>query len=103
MAWKLFSPFVTRRLVQQGYSPVDAMQMIKEHKPAAFDALVEEVKKRPVVMNRAPSLHKYSLMGFNVKLTNGHAIKTNPSIVVPYGMDYDGDSIWNTIGIVIDR
>ena len=43
-------------------------------------------------MNRAPSLHKLSLMGFNVRLTNGHAIKVNPSIVVPFGMDFDGDS-----------
>lgn len=53
-------------------------------------------------MNRAPSLHKFSLMGFNVRLTSGNAIKTNPSIVVPFNMDYDGDSVWNMTGIVID-
>lgn len=68
-----------------------------------MEALLEEVKARPVVMNRAPSLHKLSLMGFNVKLTNGHAIKVNPSIVVPYNADFDGDSIWNTVWTVIDR
>lgn len=53
-------------------------------------------------MNRAPSLHKLSLMGFNVKLTDGHAIKINPSICPPYNADFDGDSVWNTVLTVID-
>lgn len=70
--------------------------------PAAFDALQQAVSERPVVMNRAPSLHKLSLMGFNVRLTSGNAIKTNPSIVVPFNMDHDGDTVWNMTGIVID-
>lgn len=70
--------------------------------PAAFDALQQAVSERPVVMNRAPSLHKLSLMGFNVRLTSGKVIKTNPSIVVPFGMDYDGDTVWNMTGIVIN-
>jgi DNA-directed RNA polymerase subunit beta' len=70
--------------------------------PAAFDALQQAVSERPVVMNRAPSLHKLSLMGFNVRLTSGKAIKINPSIVVPYGADFDGDTVWNMTGIVID-
>ena len=54
-------------------------------------------------MNRAPSLHKYSLMGFNVKLTNGHAIKVNPSIVSPFGMDFDGDSCKSLISIGLEK
>ena len=103
MAWNLYSPFVTRKLVQQGYSPVDALGLIKERKPVAMEALVEAVKERPVVMNRAPSLHKLSLMGFNVKLTNGHAVKVNPSICPPYNMDFDGDTINSLISIDLRR
>ena len=99
MAWNLYSPFVTRKLVQQGYSPVDALKLIKERKPVAMEALGEAVKERPVVMNRAPSLHKLSLMGLNVKLTGGHAIKVNPSVVVPYGMDFDGDCVNSLVSI----
>lgn len=102
MAWDVYAPFVVRKLVQRNYTPVDAMKMVKHRVPAAFDALQQAVSERPVVMNRAPSLHKLSLMGFNVRLTSGKAIKTNPSIVVPFGMDYDGDSVWNMTGIVID-
>ena len=102
MAWNLYSPFVTRKLVQSGYSPVDALKLIKERKPVAFDALVEAVKERPVVLNRAPSLHKLSLVGLNVKLTTGHAIKVNPSIDPPLAADHDGDSVLNTTRIVID-
>jgi len=103
MAWHLYSPFVVRKLVQQGYTPVDAMKQVKEKRPVAEEALSEAIKERPVVMNRAPSLHKLSLMGFNVKLTNGHALKVNPSIVSPYGMDFDGDSIKSLISIDLRR
>ena len=93
MAWDVYQPFVVRKLVQQNYSPIDAMKMVKEKAPVAQAALKQAVQERPVVMNRAPSLHKLSLMGFNVKLTSGSAIKVNPSIVVPFNMDFDGDTV----------
>lgn len=91
MAWNIFAPFVTRKLVQQGYSPVDAMLQVKQRKPVAAEALAQAVKQRPIVLNRAPSLHKLSLIGLNVKLTNGHAIKVNPSLDPPLAQDHDGD------------
>lgn len=103
MAWDVYQPFIVRKLVQQNYSPIDAMKMAKAKAPVAEAALKEAVQERPVVMNRAPSLHKLSLMGFNVKLTNGSAIKVNPSIVVPFGMDFDGDSVWNQVQIWFTR
>lgn len=92
MAWDVYAPFVTRKLVQADYSPVDALKMVKQKSPKAIDALKAAIAERPVVMNRAPSLHKLSLAGFNVKLTKGHAIKVNPSVVAPFAMDFDGDS-----------
>jgi len=102
MAWTLYSPFVVRKLVQQGYSPVDAMEQVKERRPVAAEALSEAIQERPVVLNRAPSLHKLSLVGLNVKLTSGHAIKVNPSIDPPLAADHDGDSVLNMTRIVID-
>ena len=71
--------------------------------PAAFDALQQAASERPVVMNRAPSLHKLSIMGFNVRLTSGKAIKINSSIVVPYGADFDGDSCKSLIIIWLQQ
>ena len=103
MAWDVYQPFVVRKLVQQNYSPIDAMKMVKKKAPVAQAALKQAVQQRPVVMNRAPSLHKLSLMGFNVKLTSGSAIKVNPSIVVPFNMDFDGDTVWNQVQIWFTR
>lgn len=54
-------------------------------------------------MNRAPSLHKLSLMGFKPKLVTGHAIHVHPSIVVPFGMDFDGDSVKSLVSIDLQR
>ena len=54
-------------------------------------------------MNRAPSLHKLSLMGFWPKMTTGYAIKVPPSIVSPFGMDFDGDSVKSLIRIDLRR
>ena len=103
MAWAVYAPFVTRKRVQRNYTPIEAMKMVKSRSRAAFDALQEAVAERPVVMNRAPSLHKLSLMGFNVRLTSGNAIKVNPSIVVPFGMDFDGDSCKSLIVIWLQQ
>lgn len=93
MMWHVYAPFATRKLVQAGYTPVAAMQQIKDKSPTAKQYLMQAVQERPVVMNRAPSLHKLSIMGFNVVPVAGHAIKVNPSIVVPFNMDFDGDTV----------
>ena len=103
IAWNVYSPFVTRRLVMGGYTPVDAMKLVKGHSQAAKQLLLQQMQQRPVVMNRAPSLHKLSLMGFWPKMTTGYAIKVPPSIVSPFGMDFDGDSILNTVQIYADQ
>jgi len=51
------------------------------------------MKTHPVIMNRAPTLHKLSVMAFNPVLVTGHALQINPSIVVPFGADFDGDTV----------
>lgn len=93
IAWNIYSPFISRKLVQAGYTPVDALKLTKEKNVRAKDALIQAMQEHPTVMNRAPSLHKLSLMGFQPVLTTGYAIKVNPSIVSPFGMDFDGDTV----------
>lgn len=93
MAFNIFAPMVERSLVKRGYTPVQAMKMVKEHNDQARDVLNEVMKNHPVLMNRAPTLHKLSIMAFNPRLVDGHAIHVNPSIVVPFGADFDGDTV----------
>ena len=97
MAWNIYAPFVTRSLVQSNYTPVQAMQMVKDRNPQAHDVLLKTMEARPTILNRAPSLHKLSLMGLEPVLVAGTAVHVNPSIVVPFGMDFDGDSVWNMV------
>lgn len=93
MAFNIFAPMVERSLVKRGYTPVQAMKMVKGHNDQARDVLNEVMKNHPVLMNRAPTLHKLSIMAFNPRLVDGHAIHVNPSIVVPFGADFDGDTV----------
>lgn len=93
MAFNIMAPMVERSLVKRGYTPLQAMKMVKERTQQARDVLDEVMKDHPVIMNRAPTLHKLSVMAFNPKLVSGHAIRVNPSIVVPFGADFDGDTV----------
>jgi len=93
MAFNIMAPMVERSLVKRGYTPIQAMKMVKEHNEQARDVLNEVMKDHPVLMNRAPTLHKLSIMAFNPKIVSGHAIRINPSIVVPYAADFDSDQV----------
>ena len=99
-AWSIYEPFIVREMVRNGYKVTDAVAKVAERHPAAKGALEKVITKRPVVMNRAPSLHKFSLMGFWPVLTKGRTIQVSPSIVVPFGADFDGDQ---QIGKVVIR
>lgn len=102
MALGIFEPFVARAMVKQGYTPVEALKMIKARDKRVMPVLVDVMKHSPVQLNRAPSLHKLNIMGFEPVLVAGHAVKVNPSIVVPFAADFDGDSILNMVEIVVD-
>lgn len=91
MALGIFEPFVARAMVKQGYTPVEALKMIKARDKRVMPVLVDVMKHSPVQLNRAPSLHKLNIMGFEPVLVAGHAVKVNPSIVVPFAADFDGN------------
>lgn len=104
-AWKMFEPFVLRKLRQRGYRMLDALRYTTDRTPEARKLLEEAMAERPILVNRAPTLWKYGIMGFFPKLRGKpgerNTIFTNPNIAKPFGLDHDGDSVKNltTIGI----
>jgi DNA-directed RNA polymerase beta subunit len=93
MAWDMYTPFVTRRMVQRGYSALDAKDKIAKRDPLAREELVRETNLRPVMVNRAPTWHKHGLVGAKPKLISGKTIQVNPFMEKGMGMDYDGDTV----------
>ena len=93
MAFNIMAPIVQRKLVNEGYTPIQAMEKVKKRDIQALDALNEVMKDHPVLMNRAPTLHKLSIMAFKPRIVTGDAIRVNPSSVVPFGLDHDGDAV----------
>lgn len=92
LAWQLYEPFVIRHLVERGVKAADAAKAVADHAPSAYKSLQSVVQQRPVLFNRAPSLHKYSIMAMYPVLTKGSTLQVPPQIVAPMGMDFDGDT-----------
>ena len=80
-------------MIKSGISPVDAVKHIKKRSKVAKDILIKEMDRRPVMITRAPVLHKYGFMGAKPVLTSGDTIKVSPSIVSGYNADFDGDTM----------
>jgi DNA-directed RNA polymerase subunit beta' len=93
MSWKLFEPFLVRRLVTRGLTPQEADQAVQDRTLQAQQALHQEMGERPVILNRAPSLHKFSIMSFKPQMVSGRAIKIPPLVVKGFGADFDGDQM----------
>lgn len=98
-AWKMFEPFVVRKLVQQGASVVDAMKGVLDQTDEARRALIDVMKDRPVLLNRAPTLWRYGIQGMYPVLVEGNALRVNPNVCKLYGADFDGDSVRTSIKI----
>jgi DNA-directed RNA polymerase subunit beta' len=93
MAWKLFEPFVIRELKGHGLTPIKAKEEIEQRSYLAKKSLDMVMKDRKVLLNRAPSLHKFSVMAFKPQLTDGRAIKIPPLVVSGFNADFDGDTM----------
>jgi len=91
MMWELFGKFVIARLVRRGFGAVQAKEMLEKRHPAARDALLAEAKERPVILNRAPTLHRYGLFGAYATPITGKTIRVNAAIEKGMNLDYDGD------------
>jgi DNA-directed RNA polymerase subunit beta' len=93
LAYKMFRPFVIQELKQSGLKAVAALKNYEEESPLAWNALKEAVRKRPVILNRAPSLHKHSIQAFKPVLIKGKAIAVNSLIHAGLNLDHDGDTM----------
>lgn len=93
MLWGMFGKFVIGRLVRRGYSATDAERMVEERAPLARDELINESRERPVMVNRAPSLHRFNIVGAYPKIIEGKTLKLNPFAEKGTNADYDGDAM----------
>ena len=95
MALELFKPFVMKRLVDKGYAHniKSAKRMVERVRPEVWDVLEEVIKEHPVLLNRAPTLHRLGIQAFEPVLVEGRAIKVHPLVCVAYNADFDGDQM----------
>ncbi|WP_425481519.1 DNA-directed RNA polymerase subunit beta' [Alkalibaculum sporogenes] len=95
MAVELFKPFVMRELVKQKFSQniKSAKRMVERLRPEVWDVLEEVIKEHPVMLNRAPTLHRLGIQAFEPILVEGKAIKLHPLVCTAYNADFDGDQM----------
>jgi len=95
MALELFKPFIVHRLMEQGlaYSDRSARRLVGRARPEVYDILEEVVKERPVLLNRAPTLHRLGIQAFEPVLIDGSAIQLHPLICSAFNADFDGDQM----------
>ncbi|MDO5548914.1 MAG: DNA-directed RNA polymerase subunit beta' [Eubacteriales bacterium] len=95
MAIELFKPFIMKRLVQEGQASniKSAKKMVERGKPEVWDALETVIKGHPVMLNRAPTLHRLGIEAFEPILVEGRAIKLHPLVCTAFNADFDGDQM----------
>ena len=95
MALELFKPFVMKRLVEENYAHniKSAKRMVEKVRPEVWDVLEEVIKNHPVLLNRAPTLHRLGIQAFEPVLVEGKAIKLHPLVCTAYNADFDGDQM----------
>lgn len=95
MALELFKPFVMKKLVQEQYAHniKSAKRMVERMKPVVWDVLEDVIKDHPVLLNRAPTLHRLGIQAFEPVLVEGKAIKLHPLVCTAYNADFDGDQM----------
>ncbi|MCD8054753.1 MAG: DNA-directed RNA polymerase subunit beta' [Lachnospiraceae bacterium] len=95
MAIELFKPFVMKELVGRGiaHNIKSAKKMVERMQPEVFDVLEDVIKEHPVMLNRAPTLHRLGIQAFEPILVEGKAIKLHPLVCTAYNADFDGDQM----------
>ena len=104
MALELWKPFIIKRLVElnQSHNIKSAKRLIEREKPIVWDVLAEVIKDHPVLLNRAPTLHRLSIQAFEPVLVEGRAIKLHPCVCSGFNADFDGDQMPIHVPLSID-
>lgn len=93
MGWQMYKPFVIRRMIQRGFKAVDARNYVDKQDPIAREFLQQEIKERPVLLNRAPSLRRYNVLSAYPKLVPGKSIRIHELFAPIQAGDFDGDTM----------
>jgi DNA-directed RNA polymerase subunit beta len=92
-AWDIYKNFIVRRLKRKGLPVLEAMKKVENRDAIARQELLSEMEERPVIINRAPVLHRFGIMAFYPKLVKGNTLEVSPLIVKGFGADFDGDAM----------
>ena len=95
MALELFKPFIYNKLEQRGMVTTikQAREMVEQHEPEVWDILEEVIREHPVLLNRAPTLHRLGIQAFEPVLVEGKAIRIHPLVCTAFNADFDGDQM----------
>jgi DNA-directed RNA polymerase subunit beta' len=95
MALELFKPFIYNKLEEKGFVTTikSAKKMVESEKPIVWDILAEVIKEHPVMLNRAPTLHRLGIQAFEPVLIEGKAIRLHPLVCTAFNADFDGDQM----------
>mgnify|MGYP001093022682 CR=1 FL=1 len=93
LAWEVYRPLIIRRLLRHGATFTQAVELFENRHETARDALIAEMNSRPVIVSRAPVLHKFGVQAFWPKLTKNNVIEIPPPLVTGFGADFDGDAM----------
>jgi len=95
MALELFKPFIYNKLEERGYVTTikSAKKMVEQQKPEVWDILDEVIREHPVILNRAPTLHRLGMQAFEPVLIEGKAIQLHPLVCTAFNADFDGDQM----------
>ena len=95
MALELFKPFIYNKLDERGLAATikSAKRLVERESPEVWDALDEVIKEHPVMLNRAPTLHRLGMQAFEPVLTEGKAIRLHPLVCAAFNADFDGDQM----------
>ena len=95
MALELFKPFIYNKLEEKGYVTTikSAKKMVEKERPEVWDVLEEVIKEHPVMLNRAPTLHRLGIQAFEPVLIEGKAIQLHPLVCTAFNADFDGDQM----------
>lgn len=103
MLWQMLDKLIVARLIRKDYSALHARQMVNDKAPAARQALMEEIRERPMLINRAPTLHRYGIVAAYATPVQGSTIRVSPFIEKGLNLDYDGDDVNSAILLKISE
>jgi DNA-directed RNA polymerase subunit beta len=92
-AWEIYKPFIVRGLVRRGLPRMEAVKAFDGKNNAARDELNAQMNSRPIIINRAPVLHRYGMMAFYPRLTKNKTMEVSPLVTKGFGADFDGDAM----------